>query len=205
MPYANDLPVGAVLPTLSSFNTTNILNLARVGYYFCDGSLLYADSNQELAAAIKTGWGGAANSSGGVSKFNVPPLTGSTKPLFIRGIDPTGQWDPEVNDRIAIAPGGSVGPNAGSYQDHATAAPTQGNGFITDTGGAHSHTCTGIGDYHRHYRGSNAPNELEDSDPVTLNNAGAHIHLLGGGYGSGGNPTTAPIAISLNWIIKQST
>ncbi|MES9900829.1 MAG: hypothetical protein ABW148_17670 [Sedimenticola sp.] len=67
-----------------------------------------------------------------------------------------------------------------------------------------AHQLAGIGDYHRHYHGTNAENELQDSGSVTLSKTGGHTHLLGTKHG-GGDLRTEPVAITVNWIIKTKS
>lgn len=77
------------------------------GWMLCDGLELSTARYPRLYKAIGKAWG-----SSGSDKFRVPDLQG----LFLRGVDGSGERDPDKASRIPIAPGANEKAAVGSYQ-----------------------------------------------------------------------------------------
>lgn len=102
---------GMVVPFAGNDTTTAL----SVSYAFCNGWAFPREGHEEIYDAL-----GPAHGTDG-EKVSLPDYQGR----FLRGVDPTGQNDPEAGKRTAMAPGGATGPAVGSIQDWATGRPTQ--------------------------------------------------------------------------------
>lgn len=84
-------------------------SLARDGWLFCDGGAYACADYPRLYGLIGDAFG---NGDGSGTEFNVPDLRGR----FVRGVDGGAGNDPGAATRVASAPGGATGDNAGSLQ-----------------------------------------------------------------------------------------
>jgi microcystin-dependent protein len=100
------------------------------GYLICDGSAISRTTYAALYTAISTLWG----SGNGSTTFNVPDLRGR----FLRMMDWGSGRDPDVFSRTACNPGGAVGANVGTVQDHQLKSHTH---------GLHQGSSTGVANY----------------------------------------------------------
>lgn len=171
---------------------------APAGWTVCDGSEISRTMYAGLFVAVGINFGGGD----GVSTFNLPDLRGR----FMRGVDGGAGRDPDAASRTASNPGGPGGDVVGSLQGAATAAPS--SPFTTERVGDHTHangsfsqllTVSGTNTFIDGDPSASEPN-LEQSQPMLL--TGAHVHRLGGAFGSGGDKETRPKNVAVNFIIK---
>ncbi len=194
VPYAetahNAMPAGTILPFAGPLE--NIPD----GYLPCDGSLVDKDTYPLLYAAISTSWGG------NTTQFNLPDCRG----MFLRGVDGSAGVDPDKNSRTNKYSGGNTGNNVGSFQDAATALPTNTFTGNTAASGTHSHTITL---YEDNWFGTlGATHEALDNDASgnsgtytrTSSSDGSHSH--GVTLNGGGDAESRAKNAYVNYIIK---
>jgi microcystin-dependent protein len=184
-------PIGAVTSFGGNVASPAIATALRnEGWLPCDGKSYAQADYPDLHAVILSAHGGDA------TNFNVPNLRGR----WTRGTNHaagTGSStvDPDTLTRTAAAAGGAVGNAVGSLQTGATALPK--TPWAVPTAGAHTHSMAHLSDtMHEAWSGSWISfarwNQTE-----TLSAAGVHSHTI-----TGGDTATAPINVTLNWIIK---
>lgn len=108
---------GMIVPFAGNDTTTALY----VSYALCNGWAFPRAGHEEMYDAL-----GPAHGTDG-ENVNLPDYRGR----FLRGVDPTGQNDPEAAKRTEMAPGGAVGAAVGSIQPWATGRPTQAPFTIT--------------------------------------------------------------------------
>jgi hypothetical protein len=177
------------------------------GWLVADGSARRSGDYPALFAAILTSWGdgstGACTKPDGMTTvgcdFNLPDLRGR----FLRGYDPEGAVDPDVDARSACAAGANGGRMVGSCQGAATGTPS--NPFSAASAGTHSHsevlrrawlngqplrsTSTTLG-------GSDWDATGNSNNPTT-DPAGAHTHAI-----AGGDAETRPVNAAVVYLIR---
>jgi len=183
--------------TIVAFSGTT----APDGWALCDGSTVSRATYAALFAATGIHFG----SGDGITTFNLPDLRGR----FLRGTDSGTGRDPDATTRTASSTGGSTGDAVGSLQVAATALPR--TPFVTENAGSHTHA-SGAFDRLLQHTGQNTTGTVDSTDlsgsepDITSSQpllaAGAHIHRLGGAFGSGGDKETRPANISVNYLIK---
>jgi microcystin-dependent protein len=142
-------------------------NQVPTGWLLCDGSALSRATFSNLFAAIGTAWGAENDTS-----FRVPDLRG----LFLRGVAlGRTDYDPDVNTRIAVYPGGSAGNNAGSFE--------------SDDFKSHNHLMTGFA----YKGGGEGDGSFGPGTTFTLNRVTA---------ATAGGTETHPKNAYVNYIIK---
>lgn len=191
----NNMPVGSVLPWAGDASqTANVLLLYSEGWVNCNGSLYAVSDYPDLYAAIGTCHGGKSTD-GVITNFNVPNLNG----VYVRGVDPQGERDPDNLNRIEAAPNGCAGNEVGSIQSYATTAPH--NPFVTDSQGAHTHTVSPVTLTYEHTLNGGAHDMAHVNKGSTKTaKGGSHSHDITGG----GDPETRPASLCMSWIIRFS-
>ncbi|MEQ9403919.1 MAG: tail fiber protein [Cyclobacteriaceae bacterium] len=101
--YVN-VPIGTVLAFAGPQNVFD--DLLSENFMVCDGRELERNQYKKLHYVIGNVWGGA----GTVTKFNIPKLQG----YFLRGADPKGEIDPDVEVRVNLD--GDSRNGVGGYQ-----------------------------------------------------------------------------------------
>jgi microcystin-dependent protein len=183
------LPIGAIVNYAGDLSTQEKKDkLKEAGWLLCDGSTYNKTKYARLFAAIGTAHGTSGNT------FAVPDL----KNRFIRGLSANRvSADPDATKRIAAAPGGATGNNAGSLQPAATALPK--TPWMLNAAGAHTHTYDHLeAGKKQAYGGTNA-DLSKDNKTLPTQDAGNHTHTL-----SGFDPVTIPKSIVLYFIIKAT-
>jgi microcystin-dependent protein len=180
--YAGDLSVPASRTAL-----------AHAGWLVCDGASYAPATYPDLFAVIKNNHGGTATS------FAVPDL----RDRFVRGTNGSatygaGPADPDVATRAAAAPGGATGNAVGSLEPPATAAPHRLWTLSQDPGHTHSFAHLTSSQEQAWY-GSTDWMARNPSSTVDVNAGGAHGHVF-----AGGDSESAPVNVSLYWIIKAT-
>jgi len=193
VPYAeaarNTVPAGTIMPFAGPLE--NIPD----GYLPCDGSLVNNDTYPLLYAAIGTSWGGTA------TQFNLPDCRG----MFLRGMANGSGNDPDRASRTASNSGGNTGDAVGSFQDAATALPTNTFTGNTSTNGEHGHTVTL---YEDDWFGTGSDAEALDNDAsghtgtyiAQSSEDGNHSHSVT--INGGGDNESRPKNVYVNYIIK---
>jgi len=159
--------------------------IAPEGWLICDGAPISRSNYGPLYAAIGNAWGAGD----GATTFNLPDLRG----VFLRGVDAGANRDPDVVDRIAIAPGGNVGGSVGtletdSFRSHDHGGTTGGVLPTGDTNAARDY----IGD-----PGSNKVFAYGQNGAIS-NLFREHTHSIN----AQGGHETRPINAAVSFIIK---
>lgn len=185
MPVQDNLAVGTVALFAGDLSSDRRSALLALGWLPCDGTALSAGDYPELYAAIGNSHGGNGTS------FNVPQLANR----FVRGVSGSSPEDPDSATRSAAAPGGATGNAVGSLQQSGTALPN--TPWVLSTDPDHQHNYLHLsGDSHEAWGGSTYT-EGRWPGGATTDAAGNHTHSI-----SGGDPSTVPVSIALNWLIR---
>lgn len=174
-PTPGQVPIGTILAYGGRWESLS----ATQGWLPCDGRELTASAYPELFAVLGGAWGQSPEE----GTFRLPDLRGR----FLRGVNhaaPGGWRDPDAEQRLASAPGGSTGDHVGSLQEDAT--------------GPHTHTLLGV---------ANAAgpgtddgwvrfffSKIPDVDAPVLRNQVA--------VAPGAGTETRPPNAAVNWIIR---
>lgn len=112
-----ELPVGSVIPYAGAVDGAARAHLARRGWLPCDGSPVYQSEYPELFRALGRDYGYPQDRAGAPGVFCLPDYRG----MFLRGLDPSGHFDPEVKKRTSANPDGTgnAGAAVGSRQEQA--------------------------------------------------------------------------------------
>lgn len=110
---SNFVPIGTIIAYAGEVKTKKE-ELAKGGWFLCDGSVLARKEYPELFKAIETSWGAPSDIS-----FNLPDFRG----LFMRGVNGESGKDPNADERTSLQSGGNEKNLVGSYQDYATGVP----------------------------------------------------------------------------------
>ncbi len=109
------VPIGTILAYGAKVDGTARGQLEREGWLICNGDEVSRDDYSELADRI----GGLYGSVDDPRQFKLPDLRG----LFVRGVDETGEVDPNAEDRFLYEgkdkTKAKVGAQVGSLQDDA--------------------------------------------------------------------------------------
>ena len=197
-PSPSSVPIGTVMAFAGK--------AIPVGWLLCDGQPLRKADYPELFAAVDTSYGSGLQPDGSKvpgTDFNLPDYRG----VFLRGVDAdrNGVAADRDSDRDGRRPargtGGNRGNAVGSYQEYATALPT--NPFSAAEAGGHRHHLDVETTASRAARGRD---EISNTlaypfvGPRNVQSAvdGQHGHVVS----IGGDRETRPRNVSVYWIIK---
>jgi microcystin-dependent protein len=175
------IPIGTIVAYGGPLTDADKVNLRKLGWLPCDGSLLKKREYIDLALKININYGGT-DCAGGC--FNLPDLRGR----FVRGTD--------HDDASAHIPSNTGCNKIGYLQLYATAKPN--NPFITTSDGLHDHQLAhAIADNHAYaIAGSNYG--LRNDGRIIVDSAGSHTQAAMGGF----NTESKPVDHYVNYIIK---
>ncbi|RQV94576.1 tail fiber protein [bacterium] len=188
------LPIGMVFLYAGPITDKNKEDLARLGWYLCDGSQV----SRELPLFRVIG--DIYGRGDGVKTFNLPDYRGR----FLRGVDnPTGTAsagrDPDSAQRTESGIGGFSGNRVGSIQPDATSLPT--SRFSTSSTGGHNHRVNCETNAGRGHSGDYAENTMArfhvQGPAVMTDQEPNHFHTVT----DGGDAETRPLNIYINYII----
>lgn len=168
------VPVGCVLPYAGKLGASDLIAL---GWAICGGTQFGIGQYPELFRTI-----GTSNGGDGLATFNIPDYRG----FFLRGVDASGEIDPEASTRAAPRSGAASGARAGSIQAGATAMPQ-----LSPPTAQVPHIPQGV-----HFANP-SPAPVAGTEFVTVPATEAGIATTGGG-----DAETRPINAYVNFIIK---
>jgi hypothetical protein len=101
------VPIGTVISYIGP--QSSLAEQAAQGWLLCDGSIVAQRDYENLYAVIQGAFGQP-----GPDTFTLPMLQG----MFLRGVDTSGQFDPDGQERLSQVSGDVIGPVVGSRQWH---------------------------------------------------------------------------------------
>lgn len=175
------IPIGTIVAYGGPLTDADKVNLRKLGWLHCDGSLLKKREYIDLALKINVNYGGT-DCAGGC--FNLPDLRGR----LVRGIG--------HDDASAHTSSNSGCNKIGYLQLYATAKPN--NPFITTSDGLHHHQLVHAATDEQAYAIAGSNYGLRNDGSIIVDSAGSQTQAATGDF----NTESKPAHSYVNYIIK---